>query len=130
LDAYLDDLERACRLKNVQFRFGEDIETLADLPASYDRIVIATGARYKLRLTRPIVRFLRLGFGKSALVRRLFRSARLRDWFYYRARRSVLPHLGKLHDHHVTVIGDAASPGKTREAVESAFKAALVTAHV
>ena len=55
-------------------------------------------------------------------------TARLRDWFYYRARRSTVPDLGKLDGKAIAVIGDAAVPGKTRDAVESAFKAALLSA--
>jgi hypothetical protein len=57
--------------------------------------------------------------------RRLFDSASLKDWFYYRGREPALPKLGKLSDEKVQVIGDAAAPGKTREAIESAFNAAL-----
>ena len=128
LDAYVDDLERACREKNVEFRFGKSIETAADLPETFDRFVIATGATYKWRASETVRWLLHRGFGKSALARRLFRSARVRDWFYYRARRSTVPDLGTLDGKPVAVIGDAAVPGKTRDAVESAFKAALFSA--
>jgi dimethylglycine catabolism A len=128
LDAYLDDLERACRQKNVEFRFGTPITDLADIPDGFDRIVIATGARYKAGLSGFVTALLRLRFGKTAFARRLFSSARVRDWFYYDARRSAIPKLGKLEGDRVIVMGDAVRPGKTREAVESAFKAALVKA--
>jgi threonine dehydrogenase-like Zn-dependent dehydrogenase len=128
LDAYVDELERACRDKNVEFRFGQSIEALTDLPETFDRVVIATGAIYRWRTTDTVRKLLRLGFGKSALARWLFRSARLRNWFYYGARRSTVPDLGKLDGKPVAVIGDAAAPGKTRDAVESAFRAALFSA--
>jgi 2,4-dienoyl-CoA reductase-like NADH-dependent reductase (Old Yellow Enzyme family) len=128
LDAYLDELERACREKNVEFRFGTSIAALTDLPETFDRIIVATGATYKWRAAESVRKLLRLGFGKSAVARRLFRSARLRDWFYYRARRSTVPDLGNLDGKPIAVIGDAASPGKTRDAIESAFKAALFSA--
>jgi len=98
---------------------------VADLAGAFDLIVVATGAGYRLGLGRFVLGLLETGWGKSPLARRLFRSARLKNWFYYRARRSVLPKLGKLDANRITIIGDAAAPGKTREAVESAFKAAL-----
>lgn len=125
LDAYLDDLERACQQKNVVFRYGTPVTSAAELDGEFDRIVIATGARYRYGLTRVVLKLLQARFGKSALARRLFKSERVRHWFYYKGRRSVLPNLGKLEQRRIVVIGDAAAPGKTREAVESAFKAAL-----
>jgi 2,4-dienoyl-CoA reductase-like NADH-dependent reductase (Old Yellow Enzyme family) len=127
LDAYLDDLERACRQKNVEFRFNTPVVDVAAIAGAFDRIVIATGARYKGGLTAPVRTLLRLGLGKTGLARRLFSSARVKDWFYHDARRSAIPKLGKLEGDRVIVIGDAVRPGKTREAVESAFKAALFT---
>jgi 2,4-dienoyl-CoA reductase-like NADH-dependent reductase (Old Yellow Enzyme family) len=127
LDVYLDDLERACREKKVEFRFGTSITDVAAIAVAFDRVVIATGARYKAGLTGVVTTLLRLRLGKSALARRLFSSARVKDWFYHDARRSVIPKLGKLDGDRVIIIGDAVRPGKTREAVESAFKAALFT---
>ena len=128
LDAYVDELERACRQKNVQFRFDTRITDVAAIAEGFDRVVVATGARYKAGLAGLATGLLRLRVGKTALARRAFSSARVRDWFYYDARRSVVPNLGKLDGGQVLVIGDAARPGKTREAVESAFKAAFFTA--
>jgi dimethylglycine catabolism A len=128
LDAYLDDLERACRQKNVELRFGTAVTDVAAIAGDFDRVVIATGARYKGGLTGLVRGLLRVGVGKSAIARRCFNSARVRDWFYHDARRSAIPKVGKLEGDRVIVIGDAARPGKTREAVESAFKAALLTA--
>jgi hypothetical protein len=125
LNAYLDDLERACRQKNVIFRYGKTILAAGDLEGEFDRIVIATGARYKLGLTRLVIKLLQAGLGKSALARRVFESARVRNWFYHEARRSAPVNLGKLEKARVLVIGDAAAPGRTREAVDSAFKAAF-----
>jgi hypothetical protein len=125
LDAYLDDLERACSEKNVVFRFGTGISNVQDVSRDFDRIVVATGARYRLGMGRLVYRLLESGWGKSRLARRVFGSPRVRDWFYYRARRSAVPKLGKLDPGRVMVIGDAAAPGKTRDAIESAFKAAL-----
>jgi hypothetical protein len=59
---------------------------------------------------------------------RLFANATLRDWFYYRARRATAERFKPLaHARQtVTVIGDAASAGKSKPAITSAFDAALL----
>lgn len=125
LDAFIDQLERACRVRNVVFRYNTDISNLSDIARDFDRIVIATGAKYRLGFGPLVLALLESGWGRSKLGRRLFDSPRVRDWFYYRARKSARPKLGKLNGKHVVVIGDARTPGKTRDAIESAFEAAL-----
>jgi dimethylglycine catabolism A len=125
LDAYLDELERACRERNVEFRLGTPIGNLQDVIRDFDRVVIATGARYRFGLGLALNRLLQAGHGKSSLARRVFGSPRVRDWFYYGARTSARPKLGKLGGKPVVIIGDAAAPGKTRDATVSAFDAAL-----
>jgi 2,4-dienoyl-CoA reductase-like NADH-dependent reductase (Old Yellow Enzyme family) len=125
LDTFVDELERACRDKHVVFRYGTAIGDVQHIARDFDRIVIATGAAYRFGTSRLVFALLGSGWGKSKLARRIFVSPRVRDWFYYRARKSIRPRLGKLDGKPVLVIGDAASPGKTRDAIQSAFKAAL-----
>lgn len=125
LDAFVDELERACRARGVEFRYNTAVSDLSAIAADFDRIVIATGAKYRLGLGLLVVGLLESGWGKSGWMRALFDSPRVKNWFYYRARKSARPKLGKLKPENVVVIGDAASPGKTRDAIESAFKAAL-----
>jgi hypothetical protein len=52
----------------------------------------------------------------------------VRDWFYYRARKATADRFTELArpDQIVTVIGDAGKPGKSKEAISSAFQAALL----
>jgi 2,4-dienoyl-CoA reductase-like NADH-dependent reductase (Old Yellow Enzyme family) len=125
LDAFVDELEAACRRKNVTFRYGTEVRDLRDVAHDFDRIVVATGARYRFGAGPLVAKLLESGWGKSRLARRLFDSPGTRDWFYYRARRRAVPKLGKLVGTRVTVIGDALAPGKTREAIESAYKTAF-----
>jgi hypothetical protein len=52
----------------------------------------------------------------------------VRDWFYFKARRGTAPrfrHLA-LPDQRVIVIGDATRAGKSKDAIASAFEAALL----
>ncbi len=126
LDAFIEELERACRAKNVEFRYNTRVADVSELARDFDRVVIATGAKYRLGLGPLVVALLESGWGRSKWTRALFDSPRVKDWFYYRARRSAPPKLGKLKPENVVVIGDAAAPGKTRDAIESAFKAALL----
>jgi hypothetical protein len=60
-------------------------------------------------------------------VARLFASPALREWFYYKARRGTAPRYAYLArpGQTVTVIGDAARAGKSKQAIASAFEAAL-----
>jgi len=53
---------------------------------------------------------------------------KVRDWFYYQARSGTADRFMGLarSDQVVTVIGDAAKPGKSKEAIASAFEAALL----
>jgi 2,4-dienoyl-CoA reductase-like NADH-dependent reductase (Old Yellow Enzyme family) len=124
LDAFIGELERACREKGVAFRYGTPIAAASSLASEFDQIVLATGAGYRFGLGPLVVSLLKAGWGKSRPARRIFRSTRLKDWFYYRARRSTLPGMENLGGKDVLIIGDAISPGKTREAIASAYRAA------
>ena len=123
LDAFIGELERACREKGVLFRYDTLVRDISDIAHEFDQIVVATGARYRFGIGPLVVSLLESGWGKSGPARRLFRSTRLRNWFYYRARGSTLPGLAKLDGKNVLIIGDAKSPGKTRDAIASAWAA-------
>jgi hypothetical protein len=51
----------------------------------------------------------------------------VRDWFYYDARRATAARFAALArpGQSVVVIGDAAKPGKSKQAIASAFEAAF-----
>ena len=87
---------------------------------------VLLGAHLEIGLGPLLTRLLEKGWGKSALGRRIMASPGIRDWFYYRARKSTRPKLAKLADKHIVFIGDAAAPAKTRDATASAFNAALL----
>ena len=96
------------------------------LLAGFDRIVVATGARL-IGFGDLADRLLDAGVGHWPGVRRLMSSPRLRDWFYDRLRRATGDELRRLVPPaaRLQVIGDAARPGKAKEAIASAFEAAL-----
>ena len=128
LATYIDELVRACMQKQVTFRFGVDVRQTPDVLAPFDRIVIATGARYRFGLG-PLAKFLlRAGLGRRFPLRNLFSRPGLRDWFYFVARRGSgddIRRLARLGQKIVT-IGDARKAGKSKEAIASAFSAALL----
>lgn len=126
LNAYISELERACKENGAVFNYGIDVAKVPDALRGYDRIVIATGARYRYGLGILVASLLSLGLGKSGIVRRFFSSQRLRDWFYFRARQATGDAYGKLGmpGQKVIVIGDAIRAGKGKEAIASAFRAA------
>ena len=125
---YVEALERACRGKGVQFHYGAEAGTARQLLLAADRVVIATGARYRFAVG-PLVRgLLHSGLMRTWLGRRLFAGHRLRDWFYYRLRAgtgdAVARRLG-IDAGKVVIIGDAARAGKAPAAIRGAFEAAL-----
>jgi 2,4-dienoyl-CoA reductase-like NADH-dependent reductase (Old Yellow Enzyme family) len=126
-ETYIGELVRACTQKRVAFRFGIDVRQSPDLLAPFDRIVVASGARYRFGLG-PLARFLLdAGWARSPPLRKLFASSRLRDWFYHDARRGCGDEIRRLvrPGQTVVVIGDARKAGKSKEAIASAFSAAL-----
>ncbi len=125
-DVHIDSLVAECRSVGAALRFGIDAEKTPGILAEFDRLVFATGARYR-HGAGPLLRgLLRAGIARWPGIRALFRRPRLRDWFYYRARKASGAHMARLARPHqqVTIIGDAAEPGKTAAAVRSAFDAA------
>jgi threonine dehydrogenase-like Zn-dependent dehydrogenase len=126
--AYIAELVRACAQRGVIFRYSIDVTRSPDSLGGFDRIVIATGARYRFGIGRLVTALLERGAGRWPGFRRLFSAPWFREWFYFRARRgtadAVRPVLRP--GQAVLAIGDAARPGKSKEAIASAFEAALL----
>ena len=124
---YIADLVAACQFKGVVFRFGANVSAKLDVLAPFDRLVIATGAEYRFGLRTFVTWMLDTGLARAPAVARLFASPALREWFYYKARRATAPHYAYLArpGQTVIVIGDAARAGKSKQAIASAFEAAL-----
>jgi NADPH-dependent 2,4-dienoyl-CoA reductase/sulfur reductase-like enzyme len=128
LAQYVDSLVAACLHKGVNIKYSTDVAASPQLLAPFDRIVIATGSRYRLGLG-PIVRgALSWGIGRWPGLGAFLMRASIRDWLYYRARRPTAERFRALArpGQHVVVIGDAARPGKSKPAIASAFEAALL----
>ena len=129
LDRFIDDLERDCRDKGVMFRYGIDVSRDPDSLAGFDRVVFATGARYRYGLSGMVRWLLDAGWGRLPSVRWLFRFRAIRDWFYFRARVATGSRMSGLarSTQTVVVIGDAHRAGKSKDAIAHAFGAALST---
>ena len=100
----------------------------ADLLVPFDRIVIASGAAYRFGLGALADWMLDRGLARAPGFAKLFSSPALREWFYYRARRGTGERIAPLArpGQVVMVIGDAARAGKSKQAIASAFEAALL----
>jgi 2,4-dienoyl-CoA reductase-like NADH-dependent reductase (Old Yellow Enzyme family) len=125
---YIADMTAACASNGVVFRYGLDVTAAPDLLAPFDRIVIASGAAYRFGLGALATWALDSGAARWPGIAAAFSSSKLRDWFYYRARRATADrfrHLAR-QGQTVTVIGDAVRAGKSKQAIASAFEAALL----
>ena len=127
-DRYIADLHEACVRKGVTFRFGTEVSGEMELLAAFDRIVVATGAAYRFGLSLVARTMLDSGLARSRPISRFLSSPRFRDWFYYRGRRPTAELLRGLQSGNqiIIAIGDAVRPGKSKEAIASAFETALL----
>lgn len=127
-ECYIGDLVTACTRKGVTFRFGCDIAAEPDVLAPFDRIVIATGARYRFGLGLLATTMLDLGIARWPLVSRFLSTPTFRDWFYYRGRRATADRFRRFAKagQKVVAVGDAVAAGKSKAAIASAFEAALL----
>jgi hypothetical protein len=125
---YISDMAAACATKGVEFRYSTDVTILPELLAPFDRIVIATGAAYRFGMGPFAEWMLDRDLARAPGIAKLFAIPALRDWFYYRARRATAARFEKLArpGQSVTVIGDAVRAGKSKQAIASAFEAALL----
>ncbi len=128
-ERYIAHLVTACEMHGVKFRYATDVTASPALLEPFDRIVIATGADYRHRLFGRLAHWmLDHDVARAPGMVRLFSSPKLRDWFYYEARVGTGSRLRMLTrpGQHVSVIGDAIKAGKSKDAISSAFEAALL----
>jgi 2,4-dienoyl-CoA reductase-like NADH-dependent reductase (Old Yellow Enzyme family) len=127
-ERYIAALVGACLRKGVTFTYSTDVARTPGVLTPFDRIVIASGARYRFGLG-PLARLmLDLGVARWPGVAHMFKNDTVRDWFYHRARKATGDAFKVLvkPEQKVVVIGDALVAGKSRPAISSAFEAALL----
>ena len=92
---------------------------------------MASGATYRFGLGPIVTTALRCGAGRWPGIARLFSMPAVRNWLYYTLRRGTADRFARLArpGQAIIVIGDAASPGKSKQAIASAFEAALLPAN-
>jgi dimethylglycine catabolism A len=125
---YIGDLFAACTGKGVKFRFECDIAARPDMLAPFDRVVIATGADYRFGLGAIATKMLDWGIGRLPPFSQLFSTPMFRDWFYHKGRRATADRFRQFAKpgQIVVAIGDAVAAGKSKQAIASAFEAALL----
>jgi dimethylglycine catabolism A len=129
-DAFVADLERDCVRRGVRIRYGCAVTADTEALQGADLVVLATGATYRAGLGAVVPAVLNSRAARGRLARRAFASPRVRDLLYYRLRygngRRLAAELAGVVP-EVVVIGDARRAGKAREAITSAFEAALIS---
>ena len=128
-DRYIERMVAACMHKGVIFLYGVDVIETPEPLATYHRVVIATGARYRFGLGRLADLLLDQGAGRWPVLRWIFATDAFRDWFYHKARRGTGEASRRIARprQKIMVIGDAMKAGKSRPAIASAFEAALLS---
>ena len=110
-DRYVRAAGRGLRARRAStFRYGIDVTRAPDLLAPFDRIVIATGARYRFGLGRFPRRCSTSAPAAGRACDRFSRAPTFRDWFYERARAPTGdsdPRGSRVRGSSVIVIGDA-----------------------
>lgn len=126
LIAYVQGLRRECEEKGVVLRTSCDVWAEPSLLDGFDHVVIATGARYRFGLGRLVQWLLVSGTVRRWPLARIASEDRWRDWFYYRFRRSSITarQVANLRGTAET-IGDAHAPGKSEQAIMSAYTVAF-----
>jgi threonine dehydrogenase-like Zn-dependent dehydrogenase len=127
-ERYIADLVAACTQKGVKFRLETDVAREPALLSPFDRIVVATGAQYRYGLGLIATQLLDWGAGRWPGAFRLFSIPAFRDWFYYKARQGTAERFTRLAKpgQIAIAIGDAVEAGKSKQAIASAFEAALL----
>jgi 2,4-dienoyl-CoA reductase-like NADH-dependent reductase (Old Yellow Enzyme family) len=127
-ERYIADLFAASVRNGVKFRFETDATDQPGMLAPFDRIVIATGARYRFGLGPIATTMLDWGVGRWPGFSWIFSAPMFRDWFYYKARQETATRFTQMAKPGQTVIaiGDAVRAGKSKQAIASAFEAALL----
>ncbi len=121
--AFVEGLRRECEGKGVQIRMGCDVRAEPSVLEEFDRIVIATGARYRIGMGGLVTWLLKAGAVRRTPLAQLARTDKYRNWFYKRLRRPNVAH-STFGAKPVEVIGDALVPGKSEDAILSAYVAA------
>jgi hypothetical protein len=127
-DLYIKNLVAGCSQKGVTFQYGADVIRARELLTPFDRIVVATGAKYRFGLGRFATMLLDLGAGRWPGLRQILSAPAFREWFYYKARKASGEDFVSLArpGQKLIIIGDAAVAGKSQAAIASAFEAALL----
>lgn len=127
LARYIAGLEEACVRLGVRIEYGVDVCKHPEQLAGFDQVVVATGARYRVGIAGLVAALLETGVARWPGVRQVFEHPIVRNFLYHRARTATGASVASLAQpgQSVTVIGDAVQPGKSTEAIASAFDAAL-----
>ena len=127
-ERYIGDLVAACAHKGVTFRFDTDATRAPVAMTIRSNGSSSAGARYRFGLGPIVTTLLDWGAGRWPVFARLFSTAKFRDWFYYRLRRPTAEQFSKpaKPGQAIIAIGDAVAAGKSKQAIASAFEAALI----
>ena len=124
---YVASMHAMCLEFGVQFKMQVDPLENRSLLDGFDHVVIASGAHYRWGLGAAMRALIQSGLMRRAPLKRIAENKTVRSYFYSRLRAGWHDDLGimKKERFSVEVIGDAARPGRSEQAIHSAYEAAF-----
>jgi 2,4-dienoyl-CoA reductase-like NADH-dependent reductase (Old Yellow Enzyme family) len=124
---YVGSLHAMCVERGVRFEMKSDPLENVSLLEGYDHVVVASGAHYRWGLGPIITKMLELGMLRRGFLKQMAERKSVREYFYTHLRAGWKGDIGNTHnkDCSIDVIGDAAIPGRSENAIRSAYEAAF-----
>jgi hypothetical protein len=126
LQQLIDYLAREMKEAGVTVHLSRTLDAAAVRAEQPEVVVLATGASYRFPFNWLIPPLFALGLMRTGWMARLTAHPRFKDFFFYRARtpRRALARQLAAQGIEVHPIGDCSRPGKTQEAIASAYELA------
>lgn len=108
------------------FEMQKDVLEIPSLLSGFDHVVVASGARYRWGTGSIINAALQSGLVKRGFLKRIAENKAVRNYFYTRLRAGRSDDIRSIQNGSLSIelIGDALKPGRSEEAIRSAYEAA------
>lgn len=123
---FIASLHAMCLERGVVFEMQKDALQNPSLLTGFDHVVVAIGARYRWGLGPIMNVALQSGFMRRGPLKRMAENKSVRNYFYTRLRAGRADNIRSIQNGSLSIeiVGDALKPGRSEEAIRSAYEAA------